>query len=292
MLNQLDILIGFAVVMAMVSLLITILTQMVSAALGLRGKYLADALEAMIHKIDPTISEQVDELGKDLALGNKLARWVLTHPVLSDSLLLTRPRIWDKFPPLAWLRERWKIASAVRTDELFQVLQDIAGTSPDKAMARQQVLEKVANAARAAIGNEQMRVQLSAEMSEIAQNTLAAEATAKQVAVDAATKAQFTPEPDAKVAAIQRAAHANVVAQEAAKLRIQAMEIADKAEKAIKGVAQARRFADETAMRAAAARILAGLYVPAELDPAIPNIPMIDASGAKQLLEKVGNADA
>jgi hypothetical protein len=78
MLNQLDVLIGFAVVMAVVSLLITLVTQMVSAALGLRGKYLAEALEAMIHKIDPTISEEISDLGRNLA------GWILTHPLVGS----------------------------------------------------------------------------------------------------------------------------------------------------------------------------------------------------------------
>src|SRR6266436_5213014 len=128
MLNQLDILIGFAVVMAVVSLLITLVTQMVSAALGLRGKYLAEALEAMIHKIDPTISEDIKDLGKNLA------KWILSHPVLSDSLLLAGPRPWDNWPVVGWIRARWKVASAIRADELFKVLQDVSGTTPDKAL--------------------------------------------------------------------------------------------------------------------------------------------------------------
>lgn len=78
MLKQLDTLIGFAVVMSVVSLLITIVTQTLSALLGLRGKNLADALEAMICMIAPTITSQS---AKDLVMK------VLTHPVISDSVL-------------------------------------------------------------------------------------------------------------------------------------------------------------------------------------------------------------
>src|SRR5437588_8756164 len=141
MLNQLDTLIGFAVVMAVVSLLITIVTQMVSAGLGLRGKYLAAALEAMIHKIDPTINEQVQGLGK------QLSQWILTHPILSDSILPMGANGWDDIPLLGWFRRRWRIASAIRPDELFQVLQDIGAIKPEKALAKLHLAQQAADKA-------------------------------------------------------------------------------------------------------------------------------------------------
>jgi hypothetical protein len=83
MLRQLDTLIGFVVVMSIVSLMITIITQIVSSALGLRGQNLADALEAMIHKIDP-------EIGQHIA--NGLVNEVLTRPVISD---LDHSPVWN-----------------------------------------------------------------------------------------------------------------------------------------------------------------------------------------------------
>ncbi len=282
MLNQLDTLIGFAVVMAVVSLLITVVTQMVSAALGLRGKYLADALEVMIHKIDPTIADQMRGLGKDLA------KWILTHPVLSDSLLLARPTRWDNWRALAWLRGRWKAASAIRTDELFHVLQDVAGTSPDKAMARQQDLQKTADKARAAT-DEQQRSQLSADLAAIAEQAEKAEAEAKQDAITAAADAQAAEQSDAKVAAVKKAAQKNLEAQRAAKARIQAREVANKAQDAIKDPRKAERFVKETAMRAAAAKILAALYVPAEPE-AEPKKEVIDPSKVQALIEEAKKA--
>jgi hypothetical protein len=110
MLVYLDTLIGFVVVMSVVSLLITIVTQMVSAALGLRGKNLADALVAMIHKIDPTISR---------TLAQALADKALTTPITSDCILsMTSTRNnW-----LFW----WKRATAIRVDELLDVFKDTA----------------------------------------------------------------------------------------------------------------------------------------------------------------------
>src|ERR1022692_4187180 len=81
MLKQLDTLIGLSVVMLVISLLITIVTQIISNLLGLRGNNLSDALEAMAHRIDPKIDDQVTGLAK------KLADKVLTHPSISDSML-------------------------------------------------------------------------------------------------------------------------------------------------------------------------------------------------------------
>jgi hypothetical protein len=70
-------------VMLVVSLLVTIVTQMVSSFLGLRGKNLADALQVMMKKIDPAI---------DADLAKKLAHEVMTTPVISDSMLSMTPK--------------------------------------------------------------------------------------------------------------------------------------------------------------------------------------------------------
>lgn len=114
MLKQLDTLIGFAVVMSVVSLLITVATQVVSSLLGLRGKNLAAALRAMLHKIDPGLNAQV------ASLGQQLADHVLTHPGISDSIRATSAR----WPVL------WKRACAIRPRELLVVLEQLAGQTP------------------------------------------------------------------------------------------------------------------------------------------------------------------
>src|SRR5664279_3530014 len=116
MLKQLDTLIGFAVVMSVVSLIITIVTQMVSSLLGLRGKNLADALQVMMLKIAPNIARRSV---KDLVQN------ILTHPVISDSAMSMETRWSDRVPALKWLRQRWKIASAIRPDELYDILKQI-----------------------------------------------------------------------------------------------------------------------------------------------------------------------
>jgi hypothetical protein len=119
MLKQLDVLIGFAVVMSVVSLLITIITQMISAALGLRGLNLADSLIVLIKTVEPNIPAK---------LRSDLVHDILTRPIISDSMMSMSEKWWDKLPLLLWLRRRWKIATAIRADELLAILRQIAGT--------------------------------------------------------------------------------------------------------------------------------------------------------------------
>ncbi|MEY2489894.1 MAG: hypothetical protein QOC70_1836 [Verrucomicrobiota bacterium] len=116
MLKQLDTLIGFAVVMLVVSLLITIVTQMVSSFLGLRGKNLADALRVMIFKIDPNVTPENAQA---------LVKHVLTHCAISDSAMSMLTTLSDRIPVLARLRQRWKTASAIRPDELYDILKEM-----------------------------------------------------------------------------------------------------------------------------------------------------------------------
>jgi Ni,Fe-hydrogenase III component G len=117
MLQQLDVLIGFAVVMSVVSLLITIMTQMMSALLGLRGANLADALVALILKIDPNFDQGFPGLSKNLA------DEILTHPMTSDSAFsMTKDR-----GKLERLFKTWKRASAIRPEEFLEVARHLAG---------------------------------------------------------------------------------------------------------------------------------------------------------------------
>jgi hypothetical protein len=280
MLNQLDTLIGFAVVMAVVSLLITIVTQMVSAGLGLRGKYLADALETMIHKIDPTINDQVHDLGE------QLAKWILTHPVLSDSGLPMSPNGWDQIPLIAWLRRRWRIASAIRPDELFQILQDVAGVSPNKALEKHAELEVMAALAREALVDQKKREEASKLANDRADKMAEEEKKAKEAAIAAAQDAARNQDPKAKVAASRDAAPKTLVAQNAAKVTTQAKEIAKKARDAVGDVAKAKEFAVQAAMRAAAAKLLSGLYVPS----ATQTVPAEDVTSAVMIKEIVEEA--
>jgi len=82
MLNTLDTVIAFAVIMTVLSLLITLVVQMVSAALSLRGKNLANALALTFQTIDPSIGKYA----------HSLAAQILRDPIFSDSLWQNKTR--------------------------------------------------------------------------------------------------------------------------------------------------------------------------------------------------------
>lgn len=82
MLNTIDTVIAFAVIMTVLSLLITIVVQMISAAFSLRGKNLANALALTFQTIDPKIGEHA----------HSLANQVLRDPIFSDSLWREKSR--------------------------------------------------------------------------------------------------------------------------------------------------------------------------------------------------------
>jgi len=76
MLNSIDTVIAFAVIMTVLSLLITIVVQMASAALSLRGKNLANALALTFQTIDPKLQKEA----------HSLAAQILRDPIFSDSV--------------------------------------------------------------------------------------------------------------------------------------------------------------------------------------------------------------
>src|SRR3989442_2496490 len=83
MLNTIDTVIAFAVIMTVLSLLITIVVQMVSAALALRGKNLANALALTFQTIDPRIGEHA----------HSLAAQILRDPIFCDSIWRRKSRV-------------------------------------------------------------------------------------------------------------------------------------------------------------------------------------------------------
>lgn len=105
MLDSVDTLIAFVLIMLVVSLLITIVVQMVSAALNLRGVNLAQGLKMTFGVIDPKSDEHA----------KKLANYILKGRYLSDSFL-------PSWPILRW----WRHAEAVRPTEVFDAVQRIA----------------------------------------------------------------------------------------------------------------------------------------------------------------------
>ena len=72
MLSTLDTVIAFAVIMTVLSLLITIIVQMVSAAFSLRGKNLANALALTLQTVDLTIGGHAYSLAASIPWSSRL----------------------------------------------------------------------------------------------------------------------------------------------------------------------------------------------------------------------------
>jgi len=115
MLQYLDTIIAFAVIMLGVSLLITTLNQMISALLGYRGTNLLWGIQTLLSTLEPGLSAKAKEMATN----------ILKKPIISDS-------IFSKFakgvPVLRWFTNRWKLASAITPLELVRSLSNVAET--------------------------------------------------------------------------------------------------------------------------------------------------------------------
>jgi hypothetical protein len=76
MLKTLDIILGLSVVMLMVSLVVTVLTQAVTNLLQTRGKNLLDGLTGLLRQVHRDLPEEVSE---------KIATAILTHPMIKSA---------------------------------------------------------------------------------------------------------------------------------------------------------------------------------------------------------------
>jgi hypothetical protein len=123
MLAYLDTLIGFAVVMLGASLVITVLTQMISALFSHRGANLLWGLETMFKNLPDC------PLLNNAETAAKVAKSVLTHPLISDSIFSLKPK---------WLADRIRLAKAIDPDELIAILRDLS-TTADFANLRDEI---------------------------------------------------------------------------------------------------------------------------------------------------------
>jgi len=118
MLDSLDTLIAFVLIMLVVSLLITILVQMFGALLNLRGWNLLMGLKKTFAVIVPDTGKigfsRYSLINRQDYEGRKeLAKYVLKGGLISDSFL-------------PWIFTIWRHASAVRPDEIFDAIHRIA----------------------------------------------------------------------------------------------------------------------------------------------------------------------
>lgn len=74
MLKTIDILLGITVVMLLVSMAVTVLTQFVTSLANTRGRHLMRGLADLLQQVDPGVPRQIAET---------ISRAVLTHPMIS-----------------------------------------------------------------------------------------------------------------------------------------------------------------------------------------------------------------
>lgn len=124
MIQNLEVLISFAVVMAGLSLLITILNQMISAALSIRGTTLRFGIQVLLENISPELKSQAGQISHE----------ILSHALVSDaySAKYKRP-FWDFY----------KLASTIRREELTGILKILKESAPDQPEPWQEPLKKL-----------------------------------------------------------------------------------------------------------------------------------------------------
>jgi hypothetical protein len=114
MLQYLDTIIAFTVIMLGISLLITVLTQMISALLGYRGVNLLWGLKKLLGTIEPQLKDKADTL----------ARNILEKSIISDSIFSR----FKNISGIGTVTKRWRLASAITAEELASCLKHLAET--------------------------------------------------------------------------------------------------------------------------------------------------------------------
>lgn len=135
MLQSLDTLIAFVLIILVVSLLITIVVQMIAAFLNLRGLNLAKGLAQTFESVAPV----------EKACAKELAGQVLRGGMLSDSSFKHWPH---------W----WRLATAARPDEVFDAIHRIAIGKGDEGAT----IQKAAQDFLVALGVERQTIDKAA----------------------------------------------------------------------------------------------------------------------------------
>src|SRR5262249_21365381 len=165
MLDTIDTVIAFAVIMTVLSLLIALVVQMVSATLSLRGKNLANALALTFQTIDPKIGK----------FAHSLAAQILRDPIFSDSILRSKNR-----PPVV---PGEKAQTLIDLEEEVKVAEKQFAADPTDADKK-----SAAEAAKAKLTHEKSAVINAEEKLKSAEQELAADPknADKRTAVEAA----------------------------------------------------------------------------------------------------------
>jgi len=120
MLTYIDTMIGFSIIMLLLSLLVTILVQGAISVVNLRGASLRWGVAEVLRRAAPKLDE---------ADAKEIAEEVLRHPSIS--------------PPTMVLGRR--LATAIRSNELLRILEEMAERNPEsfEIGTRKGILEKV-----------------------------------------------------------------------------------------------------------------------------------------------------
>jgi len=131
-LKSFDVIIAFVTIVTICSLFVMIAVQMVSAALSLRGKNMANALSQTFQTVAPELKEKA----------HQLAQAILSDPLLSDSMWKdkhfdstcdsAKKKQWS-----AWLPSfsAVKLATAIRPEEVLAALKKLANLQAPTAVA-------------------------------------------------------------------------------------------------------------------------------------------------------------
>ncbi len=76
MLKTIDVLIGLSVIMLLMSMIVTVITQFITTVLNSRGKHLQQGVADILQQVAPTMKRQIAE---------RISQAVLSHPLISDS---------------------------------------------------------------------------------------------------------------------------------------------------------------------------------------------------------------
>jgi hypothetical protein len=161
MLQQIDSAIAFAMVMLVLSLIITALVQIVLASLDLRGLNLVWALTRLFHEVDPSLRT---------AIGTR--KWYeLFKPTMGRRLAQTVSRYK---PLVSGIVGR---AKAIRSDELLQVLQQIAKHPPTNlpAEVHDRLMKLISERAPGGTDNAEKATSLIKNLSDVLDPTLRAQ---------------------------------------------------------------------------------------------------------------------
>ena len=104
MLKTIDVLIGLAVVMLLMSMIVTVITQFVNSLLNSRGKHLWQGIADILQQISPGIDRRIAE---------EVSGAVLSHPMIRDV--------------------KGRFGGVIHREELTKLLLELAsGSSPQK----------------------------------------------------------------------------------------------------------------------------------------------------------------